>query len=175
MLAVYYWYAHGILAAIVAFVLGGISVFLLNLIVLSRYVWRGFSPLAWGLTHTEVQCALDSVIKDPRWQADPIVGLSEHEHRSGRATNIRRLYTYEGKGISTKLRSAADGKKYIVSTAPNPNGYWELAVFRCILGFANVYKPLRVAHTDSFAEAEEEHSRTEEMVMNLPLEEWQNW
>jgi len=67
LLGVYYSFRIGILAGIVAFVLGFISVFVFNLIVSSRFVWRGFSPLAWGLTHTEVQFALDAVINDPEW------------------------------------------------------------------------------------------------------------
>jgi hypothetical protein len=104
-----------------------------------------------------------------------IVEASERRQSAETMSDMRRLYTYEGKGISTKLKSTVDGKTYIVSTAPGANGYWELAVFRCIFGVSNVFKPLRVAHTESFAEAEEEHLSTEEMVMRLPREEWQNW
>lgn len=69
LLGAYYWYTDGILRGVVALVLGLLSVFVINLFVSSRYVWRGFSPLAWGLTHTEVRFALDAVINDRNWQA----------------------------------------------------------------------------------------------------------
>jgi hypothetical protein len=88
---------------------------------------------------------------------------------------MRRLYTYQGKGISTKVKSIVDGKKYIVSTAPKPSGGWQLAVFRNILGFSNVFRPMRVENTDTFEEAEKEHIKTEEIVIQQPREEWQNW
>jgi hypothetical protein len=88
---------------------------------------------------------------------------------------MRRLYTYSGRGISTKLKSTLDGKTYIISTAPNPHGGWELAVFRNIFGVSNVFRPLRVARTDTFAEAEEEHIKTEVMVAQLSRDDWQNW
>jgi hypothetical protein len=68
LLGAYYWFMDGILRGVVAMVLGWILAFVVQLIVSNRYVWRGFSPLSWGLTHTEVRFALDAVINDPRWQ-----------------------------------------------------------------------------------------------------------
>jgi hypothetical protein len=86
---------------------------------------------------------------------------------------MRRLYTYDGQGISTKLRSNQDGKKYIISTAPNPGRGWQLAVFRCsFCGRVNILKPLRVENSATFQEAEERHLQVEELVINSPIDEW---
>jgi hypothetical protein len=86
-----------------------------------------------------------------------------------------RAYTNNGQGISTKIRSNRDGKKYIISTAKHQKGFWQLAVFRCVFGIANPYRPLRVANSSTFEEAEKKHSEVEELVANSPIEEWKNW
>jgi len=89
---------------------------------------------------------------------------------------MRRLYTYGGKGISTKLKSLTDGQTYIVSTAPNASGVgWQLAVFHDEFGVSDVFKPLRITFTETFGEAEAEHTKTEEMVEQLSRSDWQNW
>jgi hypothetical protein len=88
----------------------------------------------------------------------------------------QRVYTYEGKGISTSVRSAVDGKRYVISTAPRPDGGWELAVFRKnFAGFVNIYKPLKVVRTPTFEEAEKEHASIEGVVTSRPREEWADW
>lgn len=87
---------------------------------------------------------------------------------------MERLSTYNGKGISTKLSSISSGKKYIISTAPKPNGGWQLAVFKSFVGLSNIFKPLRVKNTSTFDEAQQEHLNTELMVTNLTQKEWQN-
>jgi len=94
---------------------------------------------------------------------------------SGDALNIMRIYTNRGQGISTKLRSNRDGKKYIISTAKHPLGFWQLAVFKSILGFANPLKPLRVENAPTFEEAEKRHLEVEELVANSPKEKWNNF
>jgi len=87
-------------------------------------------------------------------------------------SNIQRLYTYDGKGISTKVKSLIDGKKYIISTAPT-GSTWELAVFsHNIFGIYNIFKPLTVHHSQTFEEAEKKHFELEEMVSKLPQEKW---
>ncbi|MGA2525303.1 MAG: hypothetical protein ABSF79_01605 [Smithellaceae bacterium] len=86
-----------------------------------------------------------------------------------------RVYTNKGQGISTKIRSNRDGKKYIISTAKDPKGFWQLAVFRSVFGFSNPYKSLRVTNSPTFEEAEKKHFDAEELVANSPVEEWQNW
>lgn len=67
VLALYYWYIHGILAGISTLVLAAMSVVIIHFIVAFFYVWRGFSPLAWGVTHTEAQFA-QAIINRPDWQ-----------------------------------------------------------------------------------------------------------
>jgi len=89
--------------------------------------------------------------------------------------NMNRIYTNKGQGISTKLASFVDGKKYIISTAKDPRGGWQLAVFRNILGISNPFKPLRVNISRTFEEAERNHFETEELVANSPREMWRNW
>lgn len=88
---------------------------------------------------------------------------------------MERIYTNKGQGISTKVVSIIDGKKYIISTAKNPRGGWQLAVFRNILGISNPFKPLRVGNSQTFEEAEKKHFETEELVVKSPREVWQNW
>jgi hypothetical protein len=88
---------------------------------------------------------------------------------------MSRIYTNKGQGISTKLVSLVDGKKYIISTATDPRGGWQLAVFRSILGFPNPFKPLRVNTSRTFEEAERKHFETEELVANSPQDMWRNW
>lgn len=87
-----------------------------------------------------------------------------------------RLYTYGGNGISTKLKNLSDGRTYIVSTAPNAEGVgWQLAVFRDVFDVSNVFEPLRITFTETFEEAEAEHTKTEEMVAQKARGHWQNW
>jgi hypothetical protein len=94
---------------------------------------------------------------------------------------MKRSYTYNGRSISTKLKSTVCGKKYIISTAPRPSGGWQLAVFKVsfeipyIFGWVNYLKPLRVVNLETFANAEKEHFKTEKMVAGSLQEEWQNW
>jgi hypothetical protein len=91
-----------------------------------------------------------------------------------------RVYTDQGQGISTKIRSNLDGRKYIISTAKDPRGFWQLAVFRIkfeipyFWGWVDQFKPLRVQNTSTFEEAEKTHSEVEDLVANSPIEKWQN-
>lgn len=94
---------------------------------------------------------------------------------------MERIYTNNGQGISTKLKSLVDGKKYIISTAKNPLGGWQQAVFRIlweipyIFGKVDHSNPLRVDNYQTFEEAQRKHFETEELVANSPQEMWQNW
>jgi hypothetical protein len=86
-----------------------------------------------------------------------------------------RIYTNQGQGISTKLRSNSDGKKYIISTAKHPMGFWQLAVFKSMFGFTNPFKPLRVENSSTFEEVKKRHLEAEKLVANSPKEEWSNF
>ncbi|MGA2677851.1 MAG: hypothetical protein ABSF37_00975 [Sedimentisphaerales bacterium] len=94
---------------------------------------------------------------------------------------MNRIYTNKGQGISTKLASLVDGRKYIISTAKNPRGGWQLAVFRVlweipyIFGKIDLHNPLKVGNSQTFEEAETKHFETEELVVNSPQEMWRNW
>lgn len=89
---------------------------------------------------------------------------------------MKRIYTNNGQGISTKITNVVDGKKYIVSTAKDPRGFWQLAVFKTTFGMTNPYKPERVGDiSKTFEEAERKHFETEDLVTNTPHESWRNW
>lgn len=94
---------------------------------------------------------------------------------------MNRIYTDNGQGISTKLKSIVDGKKYIISTAKNPLGGWQHAVFRVlweipyIFGKADLHNPLRVDNSQTFESAERKHFEIEKLVVNSPQEVWRNW
>jgi hypothetical protein len=96
-------------------------------------------------------------------------------------SKMKRIYTNGGQNISTKITSAVDGKKFIVSAAKDPRGSWQLAVFKVsfgipyIFGWVNHFKPLRAANSQTFAEAEKKHFKTEGMVDKSLREVWQNW
>ncbi len=93
---------------------------------------------------------------------------------------MKRIYTDNGQGISTKLKSIVDGKKYIISTAKNPLGGWQHAVFRVlweipyIYGKVDLYNPLRVDNSQTFEVAERKHFEIEEFVAKSAPEEWQD-
>jgi len=94
---------------------------------------------------------------------------------------MKRIYTNQGQNISTKITSTIDGKKYIVSTAKDSGGGWQLAVFRIIFeiphifAWVNHFKPLKVANSQTFEEAEKKHFETEKLVANFLAEAWQDW
>ena len=94
---------------------------------------------------------------------------------------MKRIYTNQGENISTKVTSAVDRKEYVVSTAKDPRGGWQLAVFKVsfeiphFFALVNHLKPLRVTNSRTFLEAEKKHLETEEAVVKSPREVWQNW
>jgi hypothetical protein len=88
---------------------------------------------------------------------------------------MKRIFTNKGLGISTKITSLVDGKKYIISTAKLPDGGWQLAVFRNIFGISNPFKPLMFYVSQTFEEAEKKHFETEQLVADFSREEWQKW
>jgi hypothetical protein len=88
---------------------------------------------------------------------------------------LRRTYTNNGQGISSKIQNNYDKRKYVISTAKHPMGFWQLAVFRSILGIANPFKPLRVQNAQTFEEAEKKHFEIENLVANFPIAQWRNW
>ena len=63
----YAGYQNGITSGL--FILVGCLIvsFILNLVVTKFYVWKDFNPLKYGLTRTEVQFVLDTIIADPKW------------------------------------------------------------------------------------------------------------
>ena len=63
-------YQKGLLLGLAVLISAFVAAFILNLVVTMFYVARGFSPLKYGLTHTEVYFALEEIIGDPRWQRD---------------------------------------------------------------------------------------------------------
>lgn len=84
-----------------------------------------------------------------------------------------------GNGISSKIKSKIDGRKYIISTAKDPHEYWQLAVFKVLWEIPYVYgkthhEPLRISNFRTFEEAEFRHFEMEDFVTNYPIEFWQN-
>jgi hypothetical protein len=75
---------------------------------------------------------------------------------------------------ASTITNKHDGRKYDVSTARNPHGMWETAVFeRGFLGLPKLTKPLWVANTASEEEAKATHELIEEMAANLPRGDWE--
>jgi len=93
---------------------------------------------------------------------------------------MNRIYTNGGQGISTKVRCSIDGRKYIISTARDPGGFWQLAVFKVeweipgIFGKVNNFKPLKMHNSQTFEEAKKEHFKTEELVSKSQQESWED-
>ena len=95
---------------------------------------------------------------------------------------MKRFYTNGGQGISTKIKSAVDGKKYIISTAKDPRFGWQLAVFRIHWEIPHIYpgkvdvmSPLRFMMSQTFEEAEKIHLETEQLVVGKAQELWRNY
>lgn len=63
----YAFYAGGLAPGFMVLVGALVGAFILNLVVMRSYVVRGFSPMRYGLTPTEVHFALE-VVADPLWQ-----------------------------------------------------------------------------------------------------------
>jgi hypothetical protein len=63
----YVAYQSGIESSLFTLVGCLIISFIINFVVAKFYVWKDFSPLKYGLTHVEVQFALDAIIADPKW------------------------------------------------------------------------------------------------------------
>ena len=87
----------------------------------------------------------------------------------------RRTYTNNGQGISSKIQNSYDKRKYIISTAKHPMGFWQVAVFQSFFGIANPFKPVRVQNSQTYEEAEKNHLEIENLVANTPIEQWRNW
>jgi len=91
---------------------------------------------------------------------------------------MERIYTNNGQGISTKITCAVNGKKYIISTAKDPRGFWQLGVFRVLFEIPYIYG--KVDWTKSYPgpisktlkEAEIIHYKAEELVANHSPETW---
>jgi hypothetical protein len=64
----YMTYARGVATGLAFLIATFLIVFILNLVTVKFYVWRGFSPLKYGLTRTEVEFALDVILADQRWR-----------------------------------------------------------------------------------------------------------
>jgi hypothetical protein len=76
-------------------------------------------------------------------------------------------------GFSSQVRSKIDNKKYIISTAKDPSGHWQTAIFKVnFLGYSNPFKPLQFWISSIIEEAEKKHSKVEEPVENYQIEEW---
>jgi len=69
-ISAYDFYQRGLLHGLAVLGAALIGAFILNLIMMKIYVVRGFSPLRFGLTHTEMEFALDVIVGDPQWQRD---------------------------------------------------------------------------------------------------------
>ena len=93
---------------------------------------------------------------------------------------MNRIYTNSGQSISTKVRCSVDGKKYIISTAKDPRGFWQLAVFKVdweipgIFGKVNYFKPLMFRDFKTFEEAEKEHFKIEKLVSSSHQDVWKD-
>ena len=64
--------------------------------------------------------------------------------RGNNKKGMKRSYKNNGQNIVTEVKNFIDGKKYTISTAKDPRGWWQVAVFSSIFGLFNPYKPLRV-------------------------------
>lgn len=91
---------------------------------------------------------------------------------------MKRIYTNNGEGISTKVTNTVNGKKYIISTAKDPRGFWQLAVFKILFDIPYIYG--KVDHSNvypgpvskTFKEAEGIHYKAEELIANRSPETW---
>jgi hypothetical protein len=91
---------------------------------------------------------------------------------------MKRIYTDNGQGISTKIICKIDSKKYIVSTAKDPRGFWQLAVFRILFEIPYIYGKVDLTNgypgpiSKTFEEAEKVHYKAEKLVANHLPETW---
>lgn len=91
---------------------------------------------------------------------------------------MARIYTNNGQGISTKITNKIDGKKYIVSTAKDSRGPWQLGIFHIlfeipfIYGKADYSKSYPGPISKTFKEAERIHGIVEEIATNQPVGNW---
>jgi hypothetical protein len=91
---------------------------------------------------------------------------------------MKRIYVDNGQGISTKIICKIDGKKYIISTAKDPHGFWQLAIFRIIFEIPFLYAKADLTNgypgsiSKTFEEAEKIHYKVEELVTNHSSETW---
>jgi len=86
---------------------------------------------------------------------------------------MKRAYTNNGLGMSTKIKNKTTGKSYLISTATDEwQKVWQLAVFRYKLVGVDASKPLLFDRSFSFDEAEKLHITTEKVVAEDPEADW---
>jgi hypothetical protein len=78
------------------------------------------------------------------------------------------------RGPVARVVNAAEGGKYVVSTARNTYGVWETAVFEeDSLGLPKLGSPLLVLNSRSKRRARAVHSRVTNVVASHPRQEWE--
>jgi hypothetical protein len=91
---------------------------------------------------------------------------------------MERIYTNNGQGISTKIDCLKNGKKYIISTAQDPRGPWQLAIFQILFDIPHIYGKVDQANpyvgpiSETFKEAEILHQKVEKIVSEQLPETW---
>ena len=96
----------------------------------------------------------------------------------GSSNNMGRIYTNNGQNISTKVTNKVDRIKYIVSTAQDPRGPWQLAVFRVVFEIPFIYGKVDYSNpyigpiSKTFKEAEMIHGKVENIVNTHPPQTW---
>ena len=69
-------------------------------------------------------------------------------------------------GLVARIRNKIDNKRYVVSTAKNPYGVFEIAVFEAnFLYFAkNLFKPILVLNSNNEGEAQILHQKISHLI-----------
>jgi len=91
---------------------------------------------------------------------------------------MKRVYTNNRQGISTKMTCLRNCKKYIISTAEDPRGPWQLAIFPITFEIPFLYGHVDYSHpfvgpiSETFNEAEVVHGKVETIVKDQLPEMW---
>ena len=97
---------------------------------------------------------------------------------------MKRIYTNNGQGISTKITCTVNGKEYIISTVKDRRGFWQLAVLRVLFEIPYIYTRVDLTNSNigintypgpiskTFEEAEKTHYKAEELISNHAPETW---
>ncbi len=98
---------------------------------------------------------------------------------------MERIYNGNSEGISTKINCPQNGKKYLISSAQDPRGPWQLAIFEVLIDIPSIRlevdlnKPYVGPISKTFKDAEMIHFKVEKMVQNSSPEAWlftmHNW